>query len=105
MSFPQTCRLLEEGPGRGWGCGPEQLAATVPMRKCLQWQPTARSGRWCLTAVVPRGGGASAAGLRQILWAGKAEKGEVTCPRMTSNGENSKSARLSFVFSWAEQDT
>ena len=30
MSFPQTCRLLEAGQGGGWGCGPEQLAATVP---------------------------------------------------------------------------
>ena len=30
MSFLQTCRFLEAGQGGGWGCGPEQLAATVP---------------------------------------------------------------------------
>jgi hypothetical protein len=30
LSFPQTCRFLEAGQGGGWGCGPEQLAATVP---------------------------------------------------------------------------
>ena len=30
MSFPRTCRLLEAGQGGGWGCGPKQLAATVP---------------------------------------------------------------------------
>ena len=29
MSFPQTCRLLEAGQDGGWGCGPEQLAATA----------------------------------------------------------------------------
>ena len=30
MSFPQTCRSFEAGQGGGLGCGPEQLAATVP---------------------------------------------------------------------------
>ena len=30
MSFPQACRFLEVGQGGGWGCGPEQLGATVP---------------------------------------------------------------------------
>ena len=30
MSFPQTCRFLEAGQGGGWGCGLEQLVATVP---------------------------------------------------------------------------
>ena len=30
MSFPKTCRFLEAGPGGGWGCDPEQLAAMVP---------------------------------------------------------------------------
>jgi hypothetical protein len=34
----------------------------------------------------------------QILWAGKAEKGEVASPLMTTYGENSKMARLSFFF-------
>ena len=30
MGFPQTCHFLEAGQGGRWGCGPEQLAATVP---------------------------------------------------------------------------
>ena len=34
----------------------------------------------------------------QILWAGKAEKGKVTLPLMTTYGANSKSALLSFNF-------
>ena len=46
----------------------------------------------------------------QILWADKAEKGEVTCPLMTTYGEIlqlrcKKFERLSFHFSKAEQDT
>ncbi len=34
----------------------------------------------------------------QILWAGKAEKGAVTFPRMTTYGEDSRSGHFSFHF-------
>ena len=30
LSFLQKRRFLEAGQGGGWGCGPEQLATTVP---------------------------------------------------------------------------
>ena len=63
MSFPQTCRFLEAGQGGGWGCGPEQLVATVP---CASVGASA-------AAVVPRGGCAlrqRAAGHRRETIAG-----------------------------------
>jgi hypothetical protein len=40
----------------------------------------------------------------QILWAGKAEKGEVASPLMTTYRENSKTERLSLGFLKAEQN-
>ena len=40
----------------------------------------------------------------KILWGGNAEKVEVASPLMTTYGENSKMACLSFVFSKTEQN-
>jgi hypothetical protein len=39
----------------------------------------------------------------QILWAGKAEKGVVASPLMTTYRENSKTPHLNFIFSMVEQ--